>query len=466
MLLDKFFNANDFLQRRLKVASQMQPNSIAIIPSQKQTYRNADTEARFRQNSDFYYLTGIKYPEVLFVLTKDKNEEINYFLFLTPLTKDQEVWVGSKINLKDAKDVYGANESFHYSELENILPKLIKEKETLYYIPGIDFDIDTRINKILDSGIVFAPSNKHKQILSAVYNQNGKHSLKQVIDFREVVHEIRIQKTDSEVKLMKQVIKSSAFAHNELMRSCKPGLSESQIEAMFAFYTKMHGCETLSYPAIVASGNNACVLHYIDNSCELKSGDLLLVDAGAELSYYAADITRTFPVNGKFTGEQKEIYNLVLESQKAGLSVVKSGIKFIEIQEKIVEVLATGLSDLKIINATKDEIIEENLYKDFYMHLSGHWLGLDVHDALYTRTDSQHIVKENSILTVEPGIYINKDNKNVAEKWRGIGVRIEDDILVTNSGSENLSIDAVKEVTDIENLMAERQEIEQAFGVN
>lgn len=432
----------EFAARRKILANKMQPNSIAIVLGSKQQYRNADTEYKFKQNGDFYYLTGIQDPSVIMVLVKNNDESVNYIIFTNPLTKAEELWLGERINLKTARSIFGADEAFALTELDTKLLALIRQKEHIYHAFGICKEFDLKLSHWLNSD-------------PRICGRAKSYVANTIIDLRTIVHEMRIIKSKEEIATMKKAASISAKAHNELMKICKPGSKEYQLEAAFLYHTMVNGCQDTAYPSIVGGGNNGCILHYHQNNQELKNKDLVLVDAGGEYNYYAADITRTFPVSGKFSPEQRDLYQIVLKAQLSGISKVKHGNPFNSIQEAIVTEIINGLIDLKLIKVSASEAQEKELYKDFYPHSSGHWLGLDVHDAgSYKIMDKWKNLEEGMVLTIEPGIYIDQNNTKVPKNFRGIGIRIEDDILVTSNGCDVLSKEALKKISEIEAMMS------------
>ncbi len=411
---------DEYAARRAALMEIVPAASIVLLPGAKLQYRNADAEYPFRQNSDFYYLTGFSEPDAFLVLTKDEKAKVKYILFSLPHDPEAEIWSGKRIGQEGAVKDYAADEAYVCDQLEPVVSKLLDGMQHVYCPKSYDLSAWSNIPK-------------------------------SEVNVLPLIHEMRLIKSPAEISELREAAKISAVAHNKLLRACKPGMFEYQLEAMFTGYCMQEGCRALAYTPIVASGNNACTLHYIENTQKISDKELVLIDAGGEFNNYAADITRTIPANGKFTPEQKAIYQLVLDAQLQGIDEVRPGNTWNKVQETMLQVIVGGLVELGIMQGDVETLIKDKAYRQFYMHSSGHWLGLDVHDAgTYQIEQKWRKFEPGMVLTVEPGIYINS-NANVEEKWRGIGVRIEDDILVTEHGNEVLSRDAIKQVADIEN---------------
>lgn len=447
----------EYKLRRSKVLAQMPPNSIAILPAANIKYRNNDTEYLFRQDSNFYYLTGLIEPGTILVLSKggkqgsknSNSKDTSFTLFCLPKDATAEIWNGKRIGVQGAKQEYGADQAYELTELERVIPELLQNKTALFYPFGVEPAFAQMVNSWL--------RQTKTKVLSAgrALGKKAGSYPETVADLVPIIHELRLFKAEPEINNLRTAAQISAAAHVQVMRACRPGLNERQLEAVFVYNIMQGGCRTMSYPAIVGGGANACVLHYTANSAELRAGDLVLIDAGGEYNYYAADITRTFPVNGKFSKTQQAIYELVLAAQLQGIAAIKPGVSWSRIQEVILEVLVAGLLELKILKGKLNTLLKEKAYKRFYMHNSGHWLGLDVHDAgKYTQSNDYRTLQPGMVLTVEPGLYFAADDPTIAEKWRGIGVRIEDDVLVTAQSHEVLTAAAPKTVAEIEALMA------------
>ena len=431
---------NEFIKRRQELMAQMEPNSIAILSAAKPVLRNGDADYPYRQNSDFYYLTGHKEPGSVLVLIpgRDKGECL---LFCQEKDKLKELWNGKLLGPEAAIDTLGLDDSFPITDIDDILPGLIEGRERVYSPMGKDESFDHQLME----GV--------KVIRSKV--RSGAHPPGEFLVLDHLLHEMRLIKSKFELELMKKSAQIAVAAHKKAMQVCKPGLNEYQLEAEYLYEFMRSGCTAPAYTSIVAGGDNACILHYTENDQLLKSGDLVLIDAGCEYEYYASDITRTFPVNGKFSPEQKALYEIVLEAQLEAIKTIKPGAHWDNPHNRTVEVITSGLLDLGLLKGKLEQLIEEGAYRDFYMHRAGHWLGMDVHDVGdYKIEGDWRILEPGMVMTVEPGIYVAPDNKNVDRKWRGIGIRIEDDVAVTKKGNEILTYGLPKTVAEIESFMA------------
>lgn len=429
----------EFSERRQKIFQHMGAKSIAIIPSASVTYRNADAEYPFRQHSDFYYLTGFEEPEAVAVfLPQRKTGE--YILFNQARHRDEEIWTGYRAGQEGARKHYLADEAFPISSFEEKLPELLQDCEEVYYTLGIDVAFDQKIMRAI---------NKIRRKI-----RNGMSPPLTFMDVSDVLHEMRLIKSAAEIELMRKAATISAEAHKRVMQYCKPGMYEYELEAELVHEFQRNGARFVAYNSIVGSGANACILHYTHNNKKIENNSLVLVDAGCEYQNYASDITRTFPANGTFSAEQAAIYDIVLAAQMAAIDTVKPGALWSAAQDIIVQIITQGLLDLGILQGSLPELIEKQAYLPFYMHKSGHWLGLDVHDVGYYKIDNQwRKLEAGMVLTVEPGIYISSDIPNVDKRWHNIGVRIEDDVLVTTKNNEVLSYKAPKTIKDIEAIM-------------
>jgi len=444
---------DEFKARRDKVLEKLAPNSIAILPAASIKQRNSDTEYPFRQNSDFYYLTGFNEADAVLVLSKgaqgQAQEYVHGFtLFCLPKDETAELWTGKRAGMDGAKRLYGADAAYPLAEIDRHLPAMLQNKTKLYYHFAEEQEFDKRLNAWLKQA-------KQKALASGRATGQKSNSFPEaMVDISAIVHELRLYKSALEVETMRRGAKISADAHTKLMRTVKPGLNERQVEAEFIYQIMQQGCKTVAYTTIVGGGANACTLHYTANDAVLQAGDLVLIDAGGEYNNYAADITRTFPINGKFTVAQAAIYNLVLAAQQQGIKAAQPGQRWSAIQEAIVEVIVAGLRELNILQGTQQQLIKKQAYRRFYMHSSGHWLGLDTHDVGKYRLQGDYRVLElGMVLTVEPGLYFAADDATIDAKWRGIGVRIEDDVLITATGNEVLTAAAPKTIAEIEALM-------------
>jgi len=417
---------------------RMAPKSVAIIPGAHDTRRSNDTHYRFRQDSDFFYLTGFEEPDSLAVIKPDAEKK--YTLFVRPRDPEREIWDGRRAGIEGAKSEFGAEESFPIAEFESKLAEFLDGADVLYYRLGVDSDLDNTIIKEISR----MRSLSRKPI----------HPPQTIIDPGTIVHEMRVLKSDDEIAIMQASADIAAEAHCEAMKIVRPGMQEYQIEALIEQVFRRHGASGPAYTSIVGGGPNATVLHYINNDGELREGDLLLLDAGAEYKGYASDITRTFPINGRYTNAQRDIYDLVLKAQMACVEMVRPGVTHDQLKQHSIEVLTEGMVELGLLEGKTEELIKEKKYEKFYMHGLGHMLGIDVHDVgrYYYGTESRAL-EPGVVMTVEPGIYIAPDTKDVPEKYLGIGVRIEDDVLCTNNGPRVLTTKVPKHAEEIEALM-------------
>lgn len=423
-----------YKNRRKKLISILDKNSIAIITTNSIKNKSQDIYYQYRPNSDFFYLTGIKEASCIAIISHK-----SYILFVPKKDKIKALWEGDSINNIDALKKYGADKSFIIDNFDSKLASLITGFDNIYYDLGDNLDID----KIVIKNVKNLQNNSSRTGVKAPYSY---HSLKKLIG------EMRLIKDNFEIKEIKNAIKISIKAHKKAMIKAKAGMYEYQIEAIFDNIFKKHNMGH-AYPPIIAAGKNGLILHYTDNNSKLKNSDLLLIDAAAESCYYAADITRTFPISGKFSYEQKKIYELVLLTQKKAIDCIKPGVSIAKPAKIAIKTLTKGLIDLKIIKGSLDENINNKSYQKFYMHNIGHFLGLDVHDVgEYKKNNKYRKIKLGMVMTIEPGLYIRPD-ESIAKKWWNIAIRIEDNILVTKNGHEILSKDMVKEVKDIETLI-------------
>ncbi|MEO6861870.1 MAG: aminopeptidase P N-terminal domain-containing protein [Microcoleus sp.] len=422
-------NPSEYRQRREQLMAKI-GSGTAIFRSAPAAVMHNDVEYAYRQDSDFFYLTGFNEAQAVAVLAPH-HEEHKFILFVQPKDLEKETWHGYRAGVEGAKALYGADEAFPIAELAEKLPKYLEKADRIYYHFGRDRNFDQTVLN-------------HWQSLIATYPKRGTGPTA-IEDSNIILHPMRLVKSETELALMRKAANISVTAHNRAREFAKPGRYEYEIQAEIEHIFGMNG-GTPAYPSIVASGNNACVLHYIENNRQMQENDLLLIDAGCACDYYNADITRTFPVSGKFTAEQQTIYDLVLQAQLQAISQVYPGNPYSKIHETAVRVLVEGLMDLKLLVGDIEEIIKEEKYKPFYMHRTGHWLGLDVHDVgVYQYGENSQLLQAGQVLTVEPGIYISpyikpvEGQPEVPEKWRGIGVRIEDDVLVTVDNHEVLT---------------------------
>ncbi|MCX4027150.1 Xaa-Pro aminopeptidase [Endozoicomonas sp. SM1973] len=431
---------SEYKQRRSNLMAEMDDNSIAIIPSAPIQIRNRDVDYPYRQDSDFYYLSGFPEPEAVLVLIPGRSHG-EAILFCREKDPEKELWEGLRAGQEGACEKYGFDDAFPVSDIDEILPGLIEGKSRVYYEIGTNEIFDRRMMSWINS-----IKAKTKQ---------GAVPPGEFVALDHILHEMRIFKSKAEIALMKKAAEISANAHLRAMKACQPGCYEYQLEAELLHEFVYNGCRAVAYNSIVGGGVNACILHYTENNDVLADGDLVLIDAGCELDHYASDITRTFPVNGKFSKEQRAIYELVLKAQLAAIEAVQPGNHFNQPNDVTVQVITEGLVELGLLSGDVEQLIKEEKYKPFYMHKAGHWLGMDVHDVGEYKIDGEwRKLEPGMVLTIEPGIYIAPDNEDVEKRWRGIGVRIEDDLVVTESSHIVLSADVPKEVAAIEALMA------------
>ena len=422
-------NPTEYRQRREQLMAKI-GSGTAIFRSAPAAVMHNDVEYAYRQDSDFFYLTGFNEAAAVAVIAPH-HEEHKFVLFVQPKDLEKETWHGYRAGVEGAKELYGADEAFPIAELAEKLPKYLEKADRIYYHFGRDRTFDQTVLN-------------HWQSLMRTYPKRGTGPTA-IEDSNIILHPMRLVKSETELALMRKAANISVVAHNRAQEFAKPGKYEYEIQAEIEHTFGLNGC-TPAYPSIVASGYNSCVLHYIENNRQMQENDLLLIDAGCACGYYNADITRTFPVSGKFTAEQQTIYDLVLQAQLQAISQVYPGNPYSKIHETAVRVLVEGLMDLKLLVGDIEEIIKEEKYKPFYMHRTGHWLGLDVHDVgVYQYGENPQVLQAGQVLTVEPGIYISpyikpvEGQPEVPEKWRGIGVRIEDDVLVTVDNHEVLT---------------------------
>ena len=419
--------------------SRLRRKSIAIIPAAREAVRSNDTNYRYRQDSDFLYLTGFEEPEAIAVIAPER--EPKYTLFVRPRDPEREIWDGRRAGVEGAKTEFGADEAFPIAEFREKLQEFLDGADTLYYRLGVHPDLDEMIiNQIARMRAV---------------NRKPIHPPQTIIDPATIVHEMRVIKSDNEIELMQRAADIAAEAHCQAMKAVRPGMKEYEVEALIEHIFRTRGANGPSYTSIVGAGANATVLHYINNDGELHDGDLLLVDAGAEYKGYASDITRTFPISGRFSKAQREIYDVVLETQMKCVELVKPGTTHDELKQRSIEMITEGLVRLGLLKGKPEELIREKKYEQFYMHGLGHMLGIDVHDVgRYYFDKESRALEPGVVMTVEPGIYISPDTKDIPQQYLGIGVRIEDDVLCTNNGPRVLTNKVPKQSEEIEALMA------------
>ncbi|KPJ67329.1 MAG: Xaa-Pro aminopeptidase [Coxiella sp. DG_40] len=430
--------SNVFIKRRQQLLQQIGNKGVAIVFATKQPRYHRETVYPYRQDRDFYYLTG--YPEsnaiAVFIPNRSDGE---YILFNLEKNPEEEIWTGVRVGQLGACKDYGADQAFPVNMANDMVPELIKNRERIYFNIGDHED--------------------HEQIMYWLQQIAGKERAgvnlpNDFINVGIMTHEMRLRKDDEEITLLRKAAEISAVAHVHVMEICKPGMMEYELEAEILHEYIRNGSRMPAFPPIVAGGANSCTLHYTQNDAELKSGELVLVDAGVDSEYYCGDITRTFPINGHFTAEQKAVYQAVLDTQLAVIEHVRPGVPWIELHRISERVITEKLVALRLLKGEVNELLEKQAFKPFYMHYIGHWLGLDAHDVgRYKIDDEWRLLEPGMVLTVEPGIYISSNITTVEQKWRNIGVRIEDDVLVTENGYEILTSGVPKTIDEIEKIM-------------
>ena len=427
-----------FTERRQRLGANLPPNAAIVIAGASTQYRNADSSYAFRQDSNFWYLTGFNEAEATLVVLTDDTKTAKSIAFVPEKDKLKEIWDGYRAGPEGAVKDHGFDEAYNNSEINDQLPELLKGRDRVFYPVGKNAGLDQNI-------IEWIKTAKSKDRHSSAID---------IADATSKVGNQRLIKDAHEIDLMKKACRISAESHVEAMKFVKPGMTEQEMEAFYLYEFAKRGGRFSAYTPIVAGGENACVLHYVENSKPLLDGDLLLVDAGCEYDFYASDITRTFPVSGKFTDAQLAIYEVVLEAELKAIAAVSVNNNVMDAQIISEKVVTQGLIDLGILKGSLDDLHAKGAFKEFYMHKIGHWLGIDVHDAGDYMEDDQFMqFKPGMVTTIEPGIYI-PSSANVDDKWKGIGIRIEDDILVTPDGNENLTEFVPSDPKEIEALMA------------
>ncbi len=436
-------NSREYRRRRVELMALMEEKSIAILPSANLVTRNSDIEYQFRQDSDFYYLTGFDEPDSVIVLVPGR-EHGECILFCRERDADEEKWHGDITGPERAMQLYGIDDAFPISDIDDILPGLIEGRSKLYYAMGSHTEFDGRVI----GWVNHISSNK----------QTGTKPPGEFIQLDQYLHELRLFKSPAEITVMRRASEITERAHKRLLEVVAPGMYEYELDAELQYMFLKNGARSPAYPSIVGSGNNGCILHYISNRDQIRKGDLVLVDAGAEFEFYASDVTRTFPASGKFSKAQRDIYEIVLAAQEAAISMIKPGNHWGQPHDAAVRVITHGLISLGLLNGDLEELIETEAYKPFYMHKTGHWLGLDVHDVGEYRLEdpTNQVWREfepGMVMTVEPGIYI-EESLDVPPRYKGIGIRIEDNVLVTKTGYDVLTAEIPKTIEEIESYMA------------
>ncbi|MFC1588986.1 Xaa-Pro aminopeptidase [Pseudomonadota bacterium] len=431
-------NTKIYAQRRKQLMKMMGSDSIAILPAAPLLIRNRDVEHKFRQDSDFYYLSGFEEPEAVIVLVPGrKNAE--YILFCRERDKVKEIWNGYRYGPEGAVEHFDADDAFPIDDLEDILPGLMEHCESVYYTIGLNPEFDKHVMNCVNS------------LRKA--SRGGVHAPNEFVSLDYLLHDMRLFKSRDEIKLMRKAAKISVQAHINAMKLCQPGVYEYELEAELLYEFNRNGAGW-AYPSIVGGGANSCILHYTENDKPLNDGDMVLIDAGAEYGGYAADITRTFPVNGEYTEAQKEIYDLVLAAQDAAIKQTKPGNHWNDPHNAAVKVMTRGMIELGLLKGKLSDLIKEGAYSKYYMHRTGHWLGMDVHDVGdYKVDDEWRLLEPGMALTVEPGLYIPHGSRG-AKRWWDIGVRIEDDVIVTKDGCDLLTKGLPRTTEEVEAVMA------------
>ncbi len=425
----------ELLARRNKLLAQMEPNSIALFFASPEVTRSNDTHYPYRQDSDFWYFTFFAEPEALLAVIKESDNQARYVLFNRKKDPLAETWTGYRLGQQAALEKICVDEAYLFDDINNLLPNLFNGKKVIYHADQLYEYADEIVKTTLHN---LRQGVRNKFVVPNI-----------MIDWRPIVHEMRMFKSDFEMAILRQACEISAKAHIRAMQKCQPSLYEYQLEAEILHEFAWYGARSPSYNTIVGGGNNGCILHYENNSDQLKDGDLVLIDAGCEYQYYAGDITRTFPINGKFNQSQREIYDIVLTAQYAAIKLLQPGTSISIVNQQIIRIMVEGLVKLGIMQGDIETLIANKAYMTFYMHGLGHWLGIDVHDV---GSDRDRILAPGMVLTVEPGLYINQE-ADVPERYKSIGIRIEDNILITDSGNEVLTAMVPKDPQQIEQLM-------------
>jgi len=429
----------EFLRRRQALLAHMQPGSAALIFAAPEATRSNDSEYPYRQSSDFWYFTGFNEPEAVLVLIKSDDTHNHSVLFNRVRDLTAEIWFGRRLGQDAAPEKLGVERALAFSEINEQLYQLLNGLDVVYHAQGEYAYADE---------LVFAALDKLRK--GSRQNLSAPASL---TDWRPIVHEMRLFKSPEELDVMRRAGEISALAHTRAMEKCRPGMFEYQLEGEILHEFNRHGARFPSYNTIVGGGENGCILHYTENESELRDGDLVLIDAGCEYRGYAGDITRTFPVNGKFSPAQRAVYDIVLESLETALTLFRPGTSIQDVTGSVIRIMVNGLVKLGILKGDVEELIADNTHRAFFMHGLSHWLGLDVHDVGGYGPDRSRTLEPGMVLTVEPGLYIAPD-ADVPAEYRGIGIRIEDDIVITENGNENLTASVVKKADEIEALMA------------
>ncbi len=431
--------AEIFRQRRARFMAEIGA-AAAILPSAPVAVRSNDVEFGYRQDSDFYYLTGFAEPQSL-ALFAPGHKDGEFVLFVRPRDRERETWTGRRAGVEGAMLDYDEDKAYVVDEIDRVLPRYLEVVERVYYPLGNNERMNARVLELMRGAQVMRPRTGAGPVA--------------MLDPRELIHEARLKKRPEELDAMRRAIAISCEAHRAAMRRARGGMMEWEIEALVDYAFRSRGAAGPSYPSIIASGPNAAILHYIQNDRQMRSGELLLIDAGCEYDFYASDVTRTFPVGARFNSAQRALYSVVLEAQRGGIESIKPGVRFDEVHEAALRVLVAGMIDLGLVKGPLDAAVTSGAYGRYYMHRTSHWLGMDVHDVgLYRVGGSSRVLEPSMVLTVEPGIYVSPDDDDAPEPLRGVGIRIEDDVLVTPEGREVLTAAIPKTIDEIEALTA------------
>lgn len=429
--------AEIFKQRRARFMAEIGA-AAAILPSAPVAVRSNDVEFVYRQDNDFYYLTGFAEPESV-ALFAPGHKDGEFVMFVRPRDRERETWTGRRAGVEGAMLDYGADKAYVVDELDRVLPRYLEGVERVYYPLGNNERMNARVLELMRGAQAMRPRTGSGPIA--------------MLDPRELIHEARLKKRPEELDAMRRAVAISCEAHKDAMRRARGGMMEWEIEALVDYAFRSRGAAGPSYPSIIASGPNAATLHYIQNDRQMQSGDLLLIDAGCEVDFYASDVTRTFPVGARFNPAQRALYSVVLEAQRRGIESIKPGVRFDDVHEAALRVLVEGMIDLGLVKGQLNDAIATTAYRRYYMHRTSHWLGMDVHDVgLYRVGGGSRALEPSMVLTVEPGIYISPDDESAPESMRGVGIRIEDDVLVTAEGHEVLTAAIPKTIEEVEAL--------------
>ena len=428
-------------RERRKAFMERMGEGVAVIPAAPPSTRSNDVEYRYRQDNDLFYLTGFPEPHSLCVLSPGHESE-RFVLFVQPRDRNKETWTGKRYGTEGAREAFGADAAYTIDQVKEVLPGKLSGADTVYFAPGRDERMNALVRELLDA--------------SRSGRARTGRGVVSLVDPGSIVHEMRLFKSPGELDVMRKAVAASERAHAAALRAARDGVCEYELEALLEYHFRAAGGSGMAYPSIVASGVNATILHYTQNERRMRDGDLVLIDAGAEFDGYCSDVTRTFPVGASYSAPQRRIYETVLRAQMEGIARVRPGVSMEDIHRRATEVLVEGLIEIGLLSGKTDELIDKGEHARFYMHRTGHWLGLDVHDVGRYRVGGlARPLEPGMVLTVEPGLYVAEDLDGVSDAYRGIGVRIEDDVLVTGTGHEVLSAAIPKEVDAIEAIRRE-----------